>query len=294
MIKLKKPLKYFTLIELIAAMGVFAIIMLVILTFFSSAQKAMSVSIQRTMTYENARIALDLMARDLQCAYYEKDKIPFWFKGYTTYAAADAVYNQEALCFVSATSLPPNDNCSSNLCEVKYQLYNYDNTAIPTGDPKLEGWLQRSVTGNTDDANTPSSKWNFYNNFTVGENGSAKAFTADGSSSGDPLTGDFRKVIPHVTKLEFKCYRKDGSFQDPGNTGNGDTVGNVLTGFPYEVKIDLTLMDGASWAKWKAMGGKRYVSSGALDTVADPAENFRRQNERTFSKTVLLGERGQQ
>lgn len=296
MTELKKTLKVFTLIELMAAMGVFAIIMVIVLTFFVSAQNAMSITTQRTMTYENARIALDLIARDLQCAFYENGKIPFWFKGYTNYALANAVYDQEALCFISATSLPPNDNCSSKLCEVKYQLYNFDDTILApnNGNPALEGWLLRSVTGNTDDANslTSNPKWNFYNKFTVGINDPNKAFTADGSSSGDPLSGDFRKVIPYVTKLEFKCYKKDGSFLDPGNDGKGDTVGNVMTGFPYEVKIDLTLMDGTTWSKWKAQGGRRYVTGGALFT--DPADDYRQKNERTFSKTVLLGERGQQ
>ena len=116
--------KHFTLIELMAAMGVFAIIMLIMLTFFSSAQKAWTSCINRGQIYENARIAMDLISRDLQCAYYEKDKIPFWNKGYTNYAVADAVYNQESLCFVSVTNVAP-DGCNSKICEIKYQLYNF-------------------------------------------------------------------------------------------------------------------------------------------------------------------------
>ena len=121
--KIEIPRKYFTLIELMAAMGVFAIIMLIMLSFFSSAQKAWTNCANRGQIYENARIAMDLISRDLQCAYYDKDKIPFWNKGYTNYILANAVYNQEALCFVSATNIAP-DGCNSKICEIKYQLYN--------------------------------------------------------------------------------------------------------------------------------------------------------------------------
>ncbi|MEI6422677.1 MAG: prepilin-type N-terminal cleavage/methylation domain-containing protein, partial [Lentisphaerota bacterium] len=106
--------KKFTLIELMAAMGVFAIIMLIMLTFFNSAQKAWTNCINRGQIYENARIAMDLIARDLQCVYYEKEKVPFWHKGYTSYAVANAVYNQEALCFVSVTSITP-EACKSKI-----------------------------------------------------------------------------------------------------------------------------------------------------------------------------------
>ena len=153
-----------------AAMGVFAIIMLIMLAFFSSAQKAWTNCINRGQIYENARVAMDLISRDLQCTYYEVNRIPFWNKGYTN--CVDAAYNQQMLAFVSATSIPPsltsnfpNDNCRSKICKVKYQLYNCNVSPTPTGIP--EGWLLRSVTGDTTDTPLPAglypnSKWNYY------------------------------------------------------------------------------------------------------------------------------------
>ncbi|HBC85409.1 MAG TPA: hypothetical protein DCZ94_00490 [Lentisphaeria bacterium] len=297
--KIKKSLRFFTLIELIAAMGVFTVIMLILLTFFDGAQRAWTNCINRSQIYENARVAMDLIARDLQCAYYEVDKVPFWNKGYTNYGGTSAVYDQQMLAFVSVTSIPPNDNCDSKICEVKYQLYNYEST-FPGADPKKEGWLMRSATGDKTDANADNvysttnatGKLNYYNNFTVSENGAPTAvtnvFTATSSSS-----DDYQKVIPYVTKLEFTCYNRQGTEIPADAIGNGS--GSYTMTFPYSVRIELTLLDQVSWNKWKALRGKRY--SNTLKVLTDSgnstAEDIRNRSERTFVKTVVLGERGQ-
>jgi len=131
----------FTLIELLAAMGVLTIIMFVLISFFSSAQKAWTMSNARAETYENARIALDLITRDLQAIYYLPDKVPFWHV-----AVENVSWNEyrsnDMLCFISATPVPPNEDCSSNLCEIKYQKY-YATDHSDSND----GWLRRSCTG---------------------------------------------------------------------------------------------------------------------------------------------------
>ncbi|HCE44841.1 MAG TPA: hypothetical protein DET40_14975 [Lentisphaeria bacterium] len=312
----------FTLIELIAAMGVFSILMLVMLSFFDGAQRAWSNCINRGQIYENARVAMDLITRDLQCAYYEVDKTPFWYKGYTSYSgASDEMYNQQMLAFVAVTSVPPSDNCNSKICEVKYQLYNYD-ASFGGLDPKKEGWLMRSATGdrredpvgsgtyvdNVYSALNVSGKLNYYNNFTVSKDGAPTAttnvFTANSASS-----EDFQKVIPYVTKLEFISYYRSVTPATwlppsvieiaPDLVGDGASyplpASTYKMTFPYSVRIEISLLDQVAWTKWKAMGGKRYVdSSGVLvDSGNATAEDFRVKNERIFIKTVILGERGQ-
>jgi hypothetical protein len=240
--------------------------------------------------------------------------VPFWHKGYTDYRSvslAYAVYDQEALCFVTATNVPP-DGSSSKICEVKYQLYNYDGT---NGDPKCEGWLMRSVTG---DASSPVSKWNYFINTlpwpggVVSGTGATSVFSADTTSS-----EAYQKVIPYVTKLEFTTYYRstppdknpawiaahpDNNI-DPDNEGDGSSgSNNYKMTFPYSVRIELKLMDQQSWLKWKAMGGTRYykLDTGASVDAGEETDNFRatqiefrKQNERTFVKTIILGERGQ-
>jgi hypothetical protein len=267
--RMKTHRKKFTLIELIAAMGVFSIIMLIMISLFSSTQKIWNLTRQKSTMYENARIALDIMARDIQCIYYEYGKVPFYH--HPGSGAADN--DTEALYFVSATNSLPSYDCNTRLCEIAYKFYNDENLTIGPAFAK-EGWLVRSVTG--DGKATINPRWNYYGtpaeNFPNGKvyapSDPNYAFTKDASSS-----DAFNTVIPYVVSLKFTGFTKNGTMidiNDPTPT-KADTNRKMI---PYSIMIELTLLDSESWLKWKAAGGSPT-------------------NQRVFSRTVLIGERGQ-
>ena len=268
----------FTLIEMIVALGVFSLLAVIMLSFLSSAQRIWSTSANRSSVFENARLALGLIARDIQCSYYDQGSTPFYH--YVPASASLDNNDRETLYFVSSTSCPPSYACNSKLCEIAYTFYAQDDTANAC---KL-GWLVRSVTG---DGQGTNSKWNFagkaaedkvYSNSNPGD--SSFAFTK-GSSSKD----SYEYVIPYVTSLSFTCYNKKGediqTLTPPGE--------NLNKMFPYSVRVDLTLMDRESWLKWRAL------DSATPTDLADTgnAEAFRKNNERRFTRTILIGERGQ-
>ncbi len=260
----------FTLVEMVVSLGVFSILMLIMFQLFTSAQKAWLNSSNRSSVYQDARMALELISRDIQCIYYEQGKVPFYH-----HPASGAANDTEALFFVSATSIGPSYTISSKLCEIAYKFYNAD-----VGVAK-NGWLVRSVTGDAEGSNT---KWNFYNTWndptpairTTPYNdasNAAYAFTQDSASS-----DAYNTIIPHVVNLTFKCFNKNGVEIDP-------TTDEVKRGtFPYSINIELSLLDPDSWKKWKALGG---AGGGAN------ADRIRDENLRTLSKTVSIGERGQ-
>ena len=62
----------FTLVEVIVSMAVFSLLMLGLMQFFSSAQNLWSSASNRNVTYDEARTAMNLMAADLMCVYYEE------------------------------------------------------------------------------------------------------------------------------------------------------------------------------------------------------------------------------
>ena len=286
--------KKFTLIELIAVMAIFIVIVAIVTSLYNTAHKATSTTNEHTMTFENAKIALDLMTKELQCIYYEQGTIPFWWhKLPGDSSGAWNEYSNELLAFVTATNLKQNVNCSTKLSEVKYQLY-YTND----GTNSNAGWLRRSVTGNklsTFDAlgeAEDNPKWNYYNNLIVGyttddipsTNSPRAAFTVNSLSS-----EDFQKVIPYVTDLTFNC------FNDESDTGPCcDTTISMAsddctaTELPFSIDLTLKVMDKNSWQKWIDIGGDP-----SLENETSAAETFRKQHERTFKKTILIGNRGQ-
>ena len=143
--------KYFyTLVELLVAMAIFAIISVVMMRFFNSTQQIWTKASQKNVLYADARVALDIMTAELQSALYDNKLgvvaanqsntpgiYPFWFEfkdlgdatflnNPYTYVATDlvqqATYNKAyvtQLNFISATTFKPHTN-ASNICEIKY------------------------------------------------------------------------------------------------------------------------------------------------------------------------------
>ena len=278
---------YFTLMELVVSLGVFSILLLITSLIFSSAQRAWTNSSSSIITFENARIAMDLMTREIQSIYYKNGIIPFYHKGKTFYTGGNKKYNNESLNFVSETNMLPNEDCLSRLCEIKYQLY-YTTSAVNSN----AGWLRRSATGNRKSNGNNNTKWNFYdkcdNPFLETDTSSPvierAAFTANNKSS-----DGFENLIPYVTELTFQCYSNNIE-TDPNGTAipiGTDTEDKKRT-FPFSVELSLSLMDKDSWQKWIDIGGEPHN----LQTSGS-AYDFRKKHERTFTKTVLIGNRGQ-
>ena len=62
----KKP---FTMLELMTAMAVLMVFMLALMRFFNASQDMMSRASDKTEQYERARIAMDMLAADIENVY---------------------------------------------------------------------------------------------------------------------------------------------------------------------------------------------------------------------------------
>ena len=242
--KTRRTVKFlrFTLIELLMAMAVFTIISLIMMRFFSSAQQIYSKVSQRNSTFSDARIALDMMTRELQCALYNNSGnptgiYPFWLQtrqflsaDHTTkYYTASSKWNTlewNQLNFISTTDMKPT-GAVSNVCEVKYTfvpageiISTFDKDDLGTGGnaPNAiniqEGWLVRSCTAdkirNSDSSSyVDNPKWNFYlfpykdSSGAVVDNSRIINIYQNSSSN------VYQQVISGVYALNFTCFIVD-------------------------------------------------------------------------------------
>lgn len=275
-----KSNKNFSLIELIAVIAVLSVLMLATFQFFSTMQNVWQIAQSTRTSTEDARIALDLISRDLENSYYGDGSAPFWHWGQNADGnqirpSAWGEYRNEFIAFVSSTPNPPNAVCVSKLCEVKYQLY-YAAGRTTANDKEFEGWLRRSVTG--DRLTNPvriDNKWNFFNNIKVSYGDANSAFTANSNSS-----GDYQKLIPFVTDLKFDCYDAKGNIILADSSSDSTIRQPPAISFPYSVTVSLTLLDHSSWQKWIGMTGT-------------DADSFRENKAQTFTRTIHIGDRGQ-
>ena len=70
---MKKRIQKFTIVEILVAMSVFAILMLIIMQIFGSLQSVWTTTSNRTQTAQNANIIMNMLAADFQSAYYNMD-----------------------------------------------------------------------------------------------------------------------------------------------------------------------------------------------------------------------------
>ena len=253
-------IKKFTLIELVVSMAVFTVLMLILLQFFSSAQKAWLTANSRAMTYENARVAMDLISRDLQGMLYNDSNTaqgayPFWYQ------------SNSRVNFIASTVVRPSTS-TSPICEIRYKQGVNDGA----GGDTYPGWLLRSVSGddvtaNYDFASNPRS---------VGGTGRVANIFGDGSSS------NFQPVVPYVVSLQFSCYSMNAGamVQLAPDAANS-------TPLPLLVTVQLTLMDRDAWKKWVAMGGDATNPTGDSGV----AQTYRTSNQRVFTRSVYIGNR---
>ena len=128
-----KRTRHFTLIELLAAMGILVVMMLVLFRLLGSAQQAWTTSNSHAEVFENARIALDIISRDIQSAVARQNDVP----------GSNIQFRQEAadkLWFVSARG----SGVPCELAEIGYQLNTTTNC------------FERAIEDST------SANWNLY------------------------------------------------------------------------------------------------------------------------------------
>lgn len=264
--------KPFTLIELLVAMGVFALLMLALMTFFNSAQKLWTVSTNKMEMFENARIALDLISTDLQCAYYESnhnDNMIYF--GYPPPTSGVSGMTPK-LAFTSLRTTPPNSKCKSRIAEIQYGVMDNKLYVNITGDFKTSGADNEANWDFTDTsgATLSSTDWNT----------AATPFKSYDDNIYDPVSkanpDGWKEIIPYVVDMTVSCADRDGNvISSTYGTANPDKL-------PYMVKIDLTLIDRDNYKRTASKFGGSFNSS---DVLVD-------KNKMTFSRSVII-ERGQ-
>lgn len=208
----------FTLVELLAAMAVLVVMMFMLFRFIAGAQRAWSAANASQELYEKARVAMDLITRDLQSAVARANDVP----------GSDIKFQQvtgDALRFVADGVVGARGSNSpgspSLLAEVGYH---YDSAPDIM---KFERALENSE--------PPATGWDIYQ-----DRGMASEACVNQQNG-------FNEVIDGVLGLRFLCYDSTMAPRFPWN-GTG-----LETGLPYAVDVQLRLIDTKSLARWRLL-----------------------------------------
>ena len=282
----KKIKRCFTLLELMVSMGVFAILMLALMQFFSSAQNIWTASNAKTELYENAKIAMNLIATDLMNLYYEHGKPgdspkTFFLAGIMDSSSPlkgklqDKTKEFDIIAFctlrpeaATATS-DPNKKGITRITEVIY-FYDRDNSRI-------------YVKNLTDlDAEAMSATW-------CTENNTPDAVPGTLLYQAIQDNADWNELISNVAECKFTLHNNkfdssgtqpqileiikngddwDWTFHPEEDSASLDTKGRI----PYAVSISLTVLNQESFEKMKAITGKKLLSAILTDEIKAETE----------------------
>ncbi len=298
--------KNFTLVEIIVSMGVFTVLMFILINITSATQKVWLGTSGRTNLFVDARMAMDLINRDLQGILYNDSSEPG--RGiYPFYHQADDKIN-----FISETAVGDSSD-TSNIREVRYARGDGELKVNDDAESAIalvrEGWLARA---NTADKLSAADEYNFAAIPKSASDPNRAYRIWRRLASGVSSTGGngFQEIIPNVVSLKFTCYNRD---EEDMRDWNGDGVQGTVAGTdcdyvyssldtasatpcPYAVGVDLTLLDENSWNKWKSLVGSASWTNvvknpDANESAGSLSRNFRERNQRTFSNLILIGDR---
>jgi hypothetical protein len=261
------------------AMGIFLIMMTIMMQFFTSAQKVWNASAKRNMIYSDARVAMNLMTREIQSLLYYNDGddlpnsiYPFWYEWYDInnyltgsrpqeikdhYLANNELFEHStsspyltALNFISTTDLKPVDK-GSDVCEIRYRfvpVYFTDSSPESAKDVK-GGELRRSCVAEYYPDGTTSTGTTGHYNFSDWQYKGPTPASPDNermvkiwpADAPDP-EGPFQKVIDGVYSLRFTCYRWNGANLEV--LAAMDSAGNGIDGNPITAPILFNLSMG--------------------------------------------------
>ncbi len=267
----KRDVKYFSLTEIIVSMAVFSVLLVMMLQFFTGAQKIWASSAQKNTVYASARGAMNMLASALQSMVFVPNDSPFRIaKDYSI-----IFVSKYPLSFKDGTRTPyvmkfsfktPADG-KSKFDEMQGKL------VFQYIGPEHGGTTYKSCFGNKSDYSDFLSRLN-----TQGFVGATGTFPEQEIISGVtsfnviPVIAEYGKAAP----LKWESLANSEEWTPASGDGYP----------PIAVELRLSLMSPEDYSEWYRLNGN---SADKTDEKA-PAEKFRLSHEQSFNRLVTLGD----
>lgn len=292
---MKRQFKYrFTLVELLVSVGVFSILLLLMMQFFSGARTLWVANEKRAAVHADATVAMDLMAMLLQSTFYnDMGGTPFAIRPVFSSSNITSVprVGNEAITsskidgwnsmiyFVSNSSMELSKGGSVRYLSFQRKTDTDPNTAVAGVTRNVLELLVFSDSSNSElHFDLCFSPFNHHEDLDTNGNGvvtldEVRNYLTDKIfNEATPLTLDERKIIlRNVTGLKFTPV---------DYKGKKSTDSEWYNYLPAGIEIELSLME-----------NEQIIKEYQALTDSTKREEFRAQNEYTFRRTVWLGDR---
>lgn len=250
----KKYKQKFTLMELLVSIAIFSILLVLMMQFFSGAQKVWSSSEQKSYMYADARVTMDIIATLLQNTYNSDGGVPFELD-----RTAEVIY------FASQSHMELKGENDIRF----FKIAKEDNKLVLrvfADDLDSLGFSYCFPPFDTD-------------NTSFGITSRATALTKVKNVLDSPSPSQVIELLDNVTGFSISGFEKD----DSKTGGISMVTSNYLT-IPYLIEFSVKMLSTQNFKRWKEI----YGTSG---TESQIARDFRLQHEYTFRRAIFLGNR---
>ncbi len=293
-----RKIRNFTLVELLVAMAVFSLLVMLMLQFFTGAQKLWTSTEQRNDLYANARVAMDLMSTLIQNTYYSSSGgygMPFVIDNseenaskiyFPTQTRMEGISGENSIRFVGfqrgtgtntnhlliMTFFSDDDDNGEKAFSCFFPPYD---AGFLANQPNIQAAFESACEKLVEILNDENGKGK-----------PSKTLTATELERGNYRENkDYAVLLDTVTGLSF--YAQEYSTSTQGISYKSSNYGSLTIGVPYLVEIRLSMMDKKNFEIWD----KDYNGRTATGAAKDKADAFRQQHEHTFTRAVFIGDR---
>ena len=289
---MKKTLarKRFTLMELLVAMGVFSVLLVIFMQFFSGMRLAWTNTEKRTDVHGNVRIAMDMLSALIGTVYYSSASTYSGQVGHFPFLADQTSSRPGKLYFASKTDydLPGTNPIRFIGVQVPNATEAFGLTATSPFDVSTDPFYRLYVTVLSNDASTNNG--DVYPRFSPeflddsnNEIAPSAALTALQTNLNGKLAAESShriELLKYVTDFQVRAYDEKGvAYSDA-----------QLKCVPYAIEVRISILSEDDFKKWVALkeGG---VTSGVEKTEGgkNPARKFRLERQTTFSRRIYIG-----
>jgi type II secretory pathway pseudopilin PulG len=276
MLKIKKnKLKIFTLMELLVSMAVFCVLLVIMLQFFSGAQRLWTSSEAKRNIYQDGNVAMELICTMLQNIQWDS-QTPLEFQNVSLTSSS---WNY----FSSAYFLTKTKRNIGGVSEFKFVSFQAVHADGPDdGDSNDHIALKMSVFCDKDKdfdycfAPFDTGKSGF-NNFSNVKDSVVSKLNGNLNNSTYGFT-----LLKNITKFRISLYYLNAS-----NTITAVTAANYSS-LPLLAEIEISVIDPNHYERWYNTWGKETSLSAA---AAEEEKEFRLLHGHTFRRMVFFNQR---
>lgn len=280
----------FTLVELLVAMGIFSILLVLFMQFFSGMRLAWTNTEKRTSLHGDVRIAMDMLSALIGTAYYSSASTFSGEEGHFPFLADQSAARPGKLYFACKAPASLDLPGTNPIRFIGVQVPNRDETFGLT-DTDLLYKLYVTVLSNDASANNGDVYPRFSPEFLNDSNeeiAPSAALTALKTNLNGKLAAESShriELLSYVTDFRVLAYDEKGR-QYSVVSGTAQDCFCV----PYVIELRISVLSEEDFRKWVSLkDGSVVTGEEKASGGENPARKFRLERQITFSRRIYIG-----